>query len=175
MVLSGVGPAGRAAHMHRTAGVNSTTRQRAFSLIELSLVVATIAVLAAIAIPRYANATARYRADAAARRVVADLTLAQNRAVTRNVGQVVAFSATGYELQGMADPSRPTVPYRVDLTADPYGAKLVSPTFGAATVVTFTAYGTPDIDAALEFKLAVGGHQRTVTLDAGSGRAKVVP
>ena len=43
---------------------------------ELVLVMVIVATLAAIAVPRYAQATSRYRADAAARRIAADLSLA---------------------------------------------------------------------------------------------------
>src|SRR5204863_23675 len=54
--------------------------RRAFSLIEITLVLMVMGVLAALAVPRYASALARYRADAAARRIVADLDLARTTA-----------------------------------------------------------------------------------------------
>ena len=56
---------------NRLAG-SVATRARAFSLIELVLVVATIAVLSAIAVPKYASAMNRYRVDLAAKRYARD-------------------------------------------------------------------------------------------------------
>src|SRR5688500_12739493 len=64
-------------------------RARGFSLIELVLVVATIAVLSAIAVPKYADAMNRYRVDLAAKRVVADFALARSSARGSGLGQVV--------------------------------------------------------------------------------------
>ncbi|MFI4896612.1 MAG: Tfp pilus assembly protein FimT/FimU, partial [Phycisphaerales bacterium JB059] len=49
-----------------------TTRSRAFTLIELVLVVAILGVVAAIAIPRFSSATTRSRLDLAASRLEGD-------------------------------------------------------------------------------------------------------
>jgi len=78
-------------------------RPRAFSLIEVVLVLSLLAVVAAIAIPRYAASLSHYRLDAAARRVAADLALARQRAKTTGTSQPVAFAvaANSYSLPGV--------------------------------------------------------------------------
>src|SRR5438552_17658151 len=93
-------------------------RDGAFSLVELMLVMAIIAVVAAIAMPRYSASLARYRADMAARRIVAALALAQAKARATSSSQTITFTAGGsYQILGMNDPDRPGQPYVVDLTA----------------------------------------------------------
>ena len=51
-----------------------------FSLLELVVVMVIVAILAAIATPRYGKAVARYRTASAARKIAADLTFARKRA-----------------------------------------------------------------------------------------------
>src|SRR5436305_14998357 len=62
-----------------------------FTLIELLLVIALIAVAAAVAMPRYGRAVCHYQADAAARRIVADLAAAQARAKLNSTTVTVNF------------------------------------------------------------------------------------
>ena len=58
----------------------SCSARGGFSLFELLIAMSVIAIIAAVAVPRYASSVGRYRAESAARRVAADLTLAQAKA-----------------------------------------------------------------------------------------------
>ena len=150
-----------------------TTRLAAFTLIELVLVIATIAVLSAIAVPRYADALARYRTDLAAKRVAADLLLARANARTTGTVQVVNFAADGYTLTGMPAPDGGAGDYAVRLSDEPYGATLGTVAFGdpPATSVTFDRYGTPNASGGVVVK--AGRHQKTVSVDVVSGKAVI--
>src|SRR5438067_10270016 len=99
-----------------------TVVAKGYSLVELSVVVAIIAVVSAIAAPRFAGSFQRYRASAAASRIVADLALAQAKAYSTSSTMTFAFSTSGnsYQILGMSDPDRPGSTYTVKLSSEPY-------------------------------------------------------
>jgi len=149
------------------------TRRSGFSLLELVLVLAIMATLAAIAVPRYQASLARYRADLAARRIVADLAFARSAAKASSSSRRVKFFVNSdlyrlFELQpldGVGDN------YDVALFEKPYEADIISANFGADDQIIFDGWGIPDTGGAVV--LTVGPEQRTVTVDAESGKAKV--
>ena len=144
-----------------------------FSLLELILVLAIVAILAAMAAPRYASSAARYRADLAARRVVADLSLAQTGARTASASRTVIFSPASdeYELPGQPDLAKSTQDYLVELSGPPYEADLVKVNLGGDLEVVFDGWGVPDTGGSIV--IAVGGEERTVVVDPETGKASV--
>lgn len=140
-------------------------------MMEVALVVMIIGTLAAVAIPRISNTLARQRVEAAARRIVADLTLAQRRARTTNASQTVRFTPVthGYTLIGMPHPDHPSSTYRVLLSEEPYRASIDSADFGADLDIIFDVFGVPDSGGWVV--ISVGDHARTVTVDARTGKA----
>ena len=145
---------------------------RAFSLVELVLVIAITAMVTAIAAPRYANSVARYRADSAARRVAADLALAQNNASTAGRVQPMVFISRSYQMPGMAHlDGKSYGDYTVDLSADPYKVTRVAAEFGGDATVKFDLYGNPDTGGSVVIE--VGDFRRVVTLSPDSGRVTI--
>jgi len=144
-----------------------------FSLLELVLVLAIVATLAAIATPRYAASATRYRADLAARRIIADLTLARGRAMSSSASQYVIFEidADQYQLPGVRDLKNPSVDYTVNLSERPYAAKLTGADFGGTQKLAFDGWGNPSGGGWIQ--LRVGNEVRTVVLDAETGKATV--
>jgi len=143
-----------------------------FSLLELVLVSAIIAIVAAMAMPRYGCAAARYQVDLVSRRVKADLQQAQLYAKTTCAPCTVAFSvaANSYQLVNVSTLDRTSGSYTVALAAEPYKARLVSVSFTGAQVV-FSGWGLPDNGGAIV--VAVGTQQRTVTLDGQTGQISI--
>ena len=130
---------------------------------------AILAVFTTLAAPRYGRATGRYRADLAARRVLADLRLAQSCAKAASSSRTVSFTtATNqYQLLNVPAPDGASGDYKVVLSAEPYRASLTSVSFADAKV-TFTGWGLPD--QAGTVVLAAGSEQRTVAVDNVTGR-----
>jgi type II secretory pathway pseudopilin PulG len=161
----------------RTAPQSAYRRLRglapAFSLIEAVIVLLIIGIISAIAAPRYANALARQRVDAAARRIVADLSVAQRQAKSTTTSQTVDFDVLDdfYELVGMKHLDHASRTYKVVLSQEPYRAAIVSAALGGNTDIAFDGYGVPDSGGTVVIQ--AGQYQRTITVDADTGRATV--
>ena len=136
--------------------LNSNSDRHGFSLVELVMVLAIMAIITALAVPHYNSSVSRYRADAAARRIASDLELAQSRA---------------YQLAGIADLNHPDQPYTVRLADPPYFAVLKSVNFAGSNTISFDGYGQPTNPGAII--LGVGVEQRTITVDPSSGQATI--
>jgi prepilin-type N-terminal cleavage/methylation domain-containing protein len=146
-----------------------------FSLLEVVLVTAIIAICAAIAIPRYGSAASRYQADLAARRVVADLRQAQSYAKTTSASCTASFTVatSRYQLTNVPSLDGSGGTYTVDLTVPPYKARIVSANFGGTSPnqVVFSGWGLPD--KAGTVVVAVGSEQRTVAVNKQTGQVSI--
>jgi Tfp pilus assembly protein FimT len=144
-------------------------------LIEMAMVIALIAILSAIAIPRYASAVNRYRVEMAAKRVDADFALARNAARASGLGQTINFGtpANGYTMPGLAAAEGRAGDYTVKLTDEPYKVSLGAVAFGSSPVtsVQFSRYGYPT--AAGSVVVRSGGYSKTIYLDGTTGRTEV--
>ncbi|MEK7391029.1 MAG: prepilin-type N-terminal cleavage/methylation domain-containing protein, partial [Fibrobacterota bacterium] len=142
-----------------------------FSIVELVCVVVIIGILSTMAIPRFGNSIALHSADAAARRIGADLELARRRAMTTSVSQTVRLQSgklANYTLVGFPNPNHPRQPYTVSLAKDCYGVELESYNVGGDLDLVFDMYGVPD--SAGQIVIRIGAHTRTIAIDAGNGR-----
>jgi prepilin-type N-terminal cleavage/methylation domain-containing protein len=145
----------------------------AFTLAEITVVILIISVLAAVAMPRYALAEARYRVAMTEQRILADLALAQAVAKTTSAGQSVSFNiiSNNYQLTGYAGPlgGPAQSTYTVSLAADPYQATLVSASFNSAAQLTYNRFGQPSAGGTIVVQ--VGAYQKTITVDPNTGKA----
>jgi len=136
-------------------------------------VIIIMAILAAVTGPRFAGAITNHRVENAARRVVADLTLARQQAMTRSASVTVTFTVAtdSYQLAGIPHLDRPSEVYAVSLAEEPYQAKIVSAVFDGEAEVIFDGYGVPDSGGSVVIQ--VGNRQETVVVDADTGEAGV--
>ena len=147
-------------------------RLAAFTLLELVIVVAILAVVTTMAMPRYAGAMINYRLETAARRIVTDLTRARAEARQRSISMSVTFDLVKHtceiRVKGGAAPSQQELTHLAD---DPYNVKIASASFDGDAVVIFDGFGQPDSGGGI--KLVVGSAAKSVVLDADTGRATV--
>lgn len=162
----------------KTVQVNHTHQPRTnsrhgFSLLELVLVLAIIATMAAIAAPRYAASAVRYRADLAARRIVADLALAQSTAKANSSSRRVKFfvNSDQYRLFDLQPLDGDSSYYNINLSERPYEADITSVDFGTDDQIIFDGWGVPDSGGTVV--LTVGSEQRTVVVDGETGKATI--
>lgn len=143
-----------------------------FSLLEVVLVLTIVAIVAVMAVPRYSASQGRYRADLAARRIVADLAMAQARAKALSASQTVTFDAANrYTIVGMADLDHPAATYQVDLSAVPYQGAIVSAIFGPGSTLVFNGYGVPSSGGTVVVQAAEV--IKTIVIDPDSGTATI--
>jgi prepilin-type N-terminal cleavage/methylation domain-containing protein len=144
-----------------------------FSLLEVVLVSAIIAIFAALAVPRYGSACARHRADVTAGRVAADLRLAQSHARVASSSRTVCFdpATEEYLLPDVPAPDGASGSYGVALSSEPYRADLVSADFSGATQVVFSGWGLPNSGGTII--VTSGSQQRTIILDGTTGLVSI--
>jgi len=137
----------------------------------LVIVLTILGIISAIAAPRFAAADGNYRVNAAARRLVADLTTARATARHTSAPRTVTFTpaAHTYIMAGVRDAANRSADSTIDLSAAPYRVTMTSAAFGGATAVTFDFHGLPD--RAGTIVVSAGGYARTVSINADTGEA----
>ncbi len=145
---------------------------RAFSLVELTMAMAIMGILAAIAMPRYARAISRYRAGAAAHRIAHDIAQVQSVARMTSTSQTIAFQSDRYQMNNVRDMDSAATNSTVMLRAEPYLASLSAVTLtGGASAITFDGYGQPGCAGSLTVQS--GTSSRIVVIDGVTGKASV--
>lgn len=147
--------------------------RQGFNLFELVMVLAIMGIVAAIAAPRFGQASARYRIDVSARRICKDLALASRAARNAGASRTLQFdeSGNGYTISSIAGLQKHSDTYRVDLSLEPYRSRADSIDFGGGRKIIFNGYGQADSGGTVVLK--AGDITRTITFDQASGRASV--
>lgn len=148
-------------------------RRSAFSLLELVVVVAILAAVSAVVIPRVGRSLSNLRLDAAANQVARDLEYARSTAWTQSRSVTVVFhDALGeYELSGVTQIDKPGQAYYVRLKRDNQGVDGFLSSFGGDQTVVFDAHGRPDSGGTVAVRS--GAIVRLVVLDPETGKASV--
>ncbi|MBI1189525.1 MAG: prepilin-type N-terminal cleavage/methylation domain-containing protein [Tepidisphaera sp.] len=119
---------------------------RAFSMLELVLVLVVVGVVAAMAVPRYGAARSQYRVQAAAQRAASDyLGLRQRAMAASGNGRLLASdNASKYTIEVTsrdASGSTTTTTQTVDLSPEPYRAAIFDVSYSKGSDFGFDAYG----------------------------------
>lgn len=145
----------------------------AFTLIELTIVVVILALVAAIAVPRFAGAAVRARVSAAADRVAADIRLTRTEAMKVSTVRKISFDSLTlqYTIAGVRHLDTAAGNYVVKLAEEPYLISTLKVDLGGDNTLVFDGFGVPDSGGTIE--LLSGAYKRTVTVQADAGVASV--
>ena len=122
-----------------------------------------IAIVGAIAIPRYGASLANHRVDAAARRIAADLDYARRQARFASSSTTIVFDIATHQYSDSVT--------TVALEDDPYKTIIVFVNFGGDAEIVFDGFGRPDSGGSV--LVQSGDRERTVALDGDSGRVTI--
>ena len=138
-------------------------------MVEVVVVTVIIGIMAVVAVPRYTSVITRQRAEAAAKRIEADLAYAQRQARLLSNPIQVEFDISNdcYQSGDFPDSDYLDEDFKVVLSQEPYRAAIISANFGGLTDITFNGYGLPDNGGTVVIQ--VGTYQKTITVDAGGG------
>ncbi len=115
--------------------------RRAFTLIEITIVLVVVGVVFAIATPRFSHAGSQRRMDLAMERIERDFRLAEQDAWHTGSSRELVFDVANntYEIVGMTDAMGN--PYIVDLSRAPYNLSISSVDFAGDTRLTIDGRG----------------------------------
>ena len=136
-----------------------------FTLVELVLVLIIVGIVAAIAMPRFAQATARQQLDAAADRLVRDFEKAQHDA-RATINQVAMTFDTADNSYTVTQANGDTVVVQLD--ESPYQVAIKKATFNDVSAMSFNGYGVPSSAGAVTLESSTGS---VVVSLASNGRA----
>ncbi len=146
--------------------------RRAFSIIELVIVLLIMGILAAVAMPTFVDSLSFCRVESAARRLKADLELVRQTARLKSASQTITFSGSTYTTSAsIKSLDRPQQTYSVNLSDSPFGLTGVTANFASQQSVSFDGYGKPTSGGTI--LLEANDHQCTVTLNGTTGDVSI--
>ena len=150
------------------------------SIVEITVTVMILGILAAIASPIYSRSLVNYRVDVATQRIIQDIEQTKQVARQKNSSQMIAFSTSdhGYKISGVQSLDKAGQTYLVSLGNAPYQCQLLSlakvdePTVAITNLdVTFDRFGMPNYGILL--RVGTGTIQRQIFVAPISGRVSV--
>ncbi len=171
---SGFASTARPRAVVRMAKPHDAARRRAFSLIEMTIVVVIIGVVVAVAVPRFANSLSTQRADAAARAVAADVQRAVDMARSTSAPVTIVFDTDHdtYQVAGMTLADQGGGSDRRNLAAEFPGVSLAICDFGGSSTLTIDGFGSPTSSG--EIVLKKNDEVRTLLFDRSTGQVDVI-
>ena len=150
------------------------------TLVELTVSVMILGILAAVASPIYSNSLLRYRVEVTAQRITQDIVQTQRAARQTNSTRTITFTTVdhSYVISGINSMDHASQPYKVLLNESPYRAQFSSlvtaampATPLASLTLTYDRFGMPD--QGISVTVSAGTLQKRIDVAPTSGRVSV--
>ena len=150
-----------------------------FSLVDLTLTLLILGIMTAAAGPKLSTTVLSYHADAAARRIEADINYVRGHALYTSAPCSITFQSSppSYTTTGVPQINNSGQAYSVNLSTIGYSVSLTASLNGGPGI-TYTATGVPQAGSPLAalssgtITITSGNQTRTVTIDPVTGKAK---
>jgi Tfp pilus assembly protein FimT len=151
-----------------------------FTLIDVTITILILAIVAAIAVPRFAQSLDLIRVDSAARFIAADLNYARHRAqvTSQNVPINFTTSPAGYAMPTTPHLDRSGARYAVNFADSGLNVAIALNLQGHSSV-TYNSFGLPLVGSPLAamtsgaITVSSGLKSKTVSINPQTGRASV--
>jgi prepilin-type N-terminal cleavage/methylation domain-containing protein len=144
--------------------------RRAYTLIEVIMVVAIMGIILTIATPYFAQLSARQRLQLSANRVMAELKFAASVARATGLARTATVNTTAGSLTLAITPT-PTNTQTLNLSKWPHQLSSLDANFGGAKTVTFNLYGQPQTAGTIT--LRIGQQTKTVSVSSTTGEVTI--
>lgn len=152
-------------HNNQSRRTFDNPMHRAYTLIELLIVMMVIAILAATGAPKFAESITKFRVEAVVQRIAGDLKYARRTAQQTSAVVTVNFDVANneYTLSGVTGVNRRGQTFTFALAESEYDCVLVSATFGSGSSLTFNIHGQPSNSGTIVVRC--GTLTRTITVN----------
>lgn len=149
-------------------------RTRAFTLVELIVVLVIVSVTAVIAIPRLSGASTRYRVDSAVQQVLADInvTAAEANRTSSTMSIVVDADTESFTMVGQPSERDPAVDQVTDLSREPFNVNLLGVSFGGDSQLDISGHGL--MLESGQMTLTAGREGRRIVFTQGLSSVQIV-
>jgi prepilin-type N-terminal cleavage/methylation domain-containing protein len=155
--------------------------RRAFTLVELAIVLLVMGILVAVIVPKVSSSLCHESVDAAAKKIAADLELSRRAAKLTGASLSVQFDVANnrYTLLNVKDINHPVIQQVTQLLNTGYATTLVSAAFNGTSQLTFDLYGQPFAGSPLtplttgSVVIQAGTVQHTIVVNPTTGKAQI--
>jgi len=148
-------------------------RESGFTLIEMMVVIAVLAIVAAIAIPNFMTLLPGMRLNGAARQVMGDLMAARMKAVKLNKDTKVTFKDNNYEYEVWYDEDGDGNEDTSEITTKNIQTNYHDVTFSSTGNPIFSPRGTANTGGTITLTNSTNGKQKKVKVHSFTGRVKI--
>ena len=142
-----------------------------FTLIELIVIIAIVAVFAAIAVPNFLSYMPKHRLNGAARQVMGDLMAARMKAVSQNCDVAVTFASGNPEYEIWTDSNNDGNKDPGEVTTKNIQSNYYDVIISSTNNINFSSRGTASLSGIILTNSAGSTKKVTVLL---SGRVKIL-